>query len=210
MTDINFSPVFGRVTAVAGVLGAVCLLGSTVLFITDGDAINDGVLGGTVGVWAAIGLAIGSVGILRLVEPAAPVLAPIVGAVALGAFSGGVAFNVQALHLGRYDIDFLSDVTEGGGSGSDWFGVFAFLPWGLLTPLTFALIGWLVWRTRVAPPWVAGAFVLGGVLFVSGRPARIDAVAIATDVVLVLAFLGIARSLGSAGIRARTASDTPS
>lgn len=201
MTTSSYSPVFGRLTACAGVLGALCLLLSTVLFTTDGGGINDGVLGGTVGVWAAIGMAIGSVGILRLIEPRAPVTAPLVGAIALAAFSGGVAFNIQALYQASYDIDFLSDATGGTGSGNDWFGIFAFLPWGLMTPLTFVLIGWLLWRTHMSRPSVAAMFALGGILFVSGRPARIDAIAIATDAILLLAFVSIAPALLRGGRR---------
>jgi hypothetical protein len=195
MTNHGFSPVLLRVTATAGVLGALCLLVSTVLFITDGGGINDGVLGGTVGVWSCVGMAIGSVGIFRVLEPRAPKAAPIAGAVALAGFTGGAAFNVQALFLATYDHDFLADVTEGSGSGNEWFGAFAFLPWGWMVPIGFVLIGWLVWRSGMAPAWVGGLFALGGVLFVTGRPARIDAIAVATDVILVLAFVAIAPTL---------------
>lgn len=207
MPDNGFSPVFARVTASAGVLGALCLLVSTVLYITDGRGINDGVLGGTVGVWSCIGLAIGSVGVFRLLEPRAPKAAPIAGAVALAGLSSGTAFNVQALYLAKYDQDFLADVTAG--SDNDWFGFFAFLPWGWMAPVGFVLIGWLVWRTAVARPWAGGLFVLGGVLFVTGRPARIDAIAIATDVVLVLAFLSITPALLRAATPVRRTAGEP-
>lgn len=199
MSDQGPSPVFALVTATAGILGAVFLLLSTVLFVTDGGGINDGVLGGTVGVWSCIGLAIGSVGIVRILEPRAPTAAPIVGVIALAGFSSGAAFNVQAMYVAKYDHDFLADVTEGHSSGNEWFGFFAFLPWGWMVPVALILVGWLIWRTEAAPARVGALFALAGILFVVGRPARIDSIAIATDAALVLAFVAIAPVLLRAG-----------
>jgi hypothetical protein len=43
--------------------------------------------------------------------------------------------------------------------------------------------------------WAAGLLALGGVLFVTGRPARIDAIVIATDVVLTVALVTIGLQL---------------
>jgi hypothetical protein len=210
MLSNDISPAFARVTAYGGVLGALCLLASTLLFVTEGGGINDGVLGGTVGVWSCIGMAIGSIGICRLLESRAPKAAPVVGAVALAGFVGGAAFSVQAMYLDRYDRDLLADVTEGKGAGSDWFGFFAFLPWGWMVPVSLVLVGWLIWRTQAAANWVGALFVLGGVLFVIGRPARLDAVAVATDVVLVLAFAAVVPYLlraADAGTPARRRED---
>ena len=206
----NFSPAFARTTATAGVLGSLFLLASTVLFITDGNGVNDGVLGGTVGVWSCLGMAVGSVGIARLLEPRAPTAAPVVGALALVGLSAGIAFNVQAIYVARYDHDLLADVTAGEGSGSEWFAFFAFLPWGWLAPLGFVLLGWLVWRTQVAQTWAAALFALGGILFVTGRPARIDSIAVAADLALVLAFAAIAPALLRTAAAGSPASEAPS
>jgi hypothetical protein len=68
---------------------------------------------------------------------------------------------------------------------------FAFLPWGLLAPVTFVATGILLWRTRAVPTWSAAMLVLGGILFVSSRPARVAPLAIACDLALVLALAPI-------------------
>ncbi|MPY80336.1 MAG: hypothetical protein GEV04_18130 [Actinophytocola sp.] len=185
-------------TGFAAILAPVLLLLSSIAYITGGGGINDGVLGGTVGVWSAIALAVASVGICRLAEPRAPRAAAVVQVVALAGFTAGVAFNVQGMYLGKYDLDLLTDLTGGASEGSEWIGAFAFLPWGWLAPLSFVLMGWLLWNTRAVAPWTAGLLALGGVLFVTGRPARIDTLVIATDVVLTIALVAIGlRLLGN-------------
>lgn len=191
----NLTPTVARITGVAAVLAPVLLLLSSVAYLTQGGGVNDGVLGGTIGVWATIALVVASVGITRLAEPRAPRAAAVVLLVALAGFTAGAAFNVQAIYLAKYGNDFLADVTEGSSEGGDWIGFFAFLPWGWMAPLGFVLMGWLLWRTRVVPTWTAALLVLGGVLFVAGRPARIDVLVVATDVVLVVALASIGMRL---------------
>jgi hypothetical protein len=192
MTDNHFPPTLARITGFAAILAPVLLLLSSVAFLTAGGGVNDGILGGTIGVWSCIGLAIATIGICRLAEPLAPRAAPIVNAVALTGWVAGVAFNVQAIHLDRYGDKFLGDPDLAGG---DLVGILAFLPWGWMAPLGFILMGWLLWRTRVVATWAAGLLALGGVLFVTGRPARIDAIVIATDVVLTVALVTIGLQL---------------
>lgn len=202
MTESNLPPTFARITGFAAILAPVLLLVSTVAYLTAGGGINDGVLGGTVGVWSCIAFAVASMGICRLAEPHAPRAAPIVTVVAFAGWVGGAAFNVQAMFLEKYGNDFLADVTGDEAAGSEWVGFFAFLPWGWMAPLGFILMGWLLWRTRVVATWVAGLLALGGVLFVTGRPARIDVVAVSTDLVLTTALVMVGLELLR---RARTA-----
>lgn len=75
--------------------------------------------------------------------------------------------------------------------GADLIGILAYLPWGWMPPLGLILMGWLLWRTKVVATWAAGPLALGGVLFVTGRPARIGAIVITTDVVLTVALVTI-------------------
>lgn len=190
MNDNAMPAALALITGTAAILGPVLLLLSTVAYITAGGGINDGVLGGTIGVWSCICLAIATIGICRLAEPLAPRAAPIVNVVALTGWLGGVAFNVQAMYLDHAGTDLLADAGEGRGDGI-WYAFFAFLPWGWMAPFGFILMGWLLWRTRVVPAWVGGLLALGGVLFVAGRPERIDVVAVTTDVVLTVALAAV-------------------
>lgn len=183
----SLGPAAARIYGTAAILAPLFLLASTLAYITAGDGINDGVLGGTIGVWSAFTLAIALVGVLRLLEPAAPKAAPLLTAMAVIAFSGGVAFNISAIYLATFGNDFMESDLQGG----DAIGVLAFLPWGLLTPLTFVLVGILLWRTRTVEWWSGALLIAGGILFVASRPARIDPLAITADLVLVLALAPI-------------------
>jgi hypothetical protein len=202
MTESSFPPMLARITAVAAMLGPFLLLLSSVAFVTAGDGVNDGVLGGTIGVWSCIALAIATIGICRLAEPHAPRAAPIVNAVALTGWVGGMSFNVTAMYAETYGTDFLNDPDL---EGADLIGVLAFLPWGWMAPLGFILMGWLLWRTKVVATWAAGLLALGGVMFVTGRPARIDAIVIATDVVLTVALVTVGLQLLRQASRPATA-----
>lgn len=186
-TSSSLSPFAARIYGTAAVLAPLVLLASTLAYITAGDGINDGVLGGTIGVWSCFTLAIALVGVLRLLEPAAPKAAALLTAFTLIAFSGGVAFNITAIYLATFGNDFL----EAGLQGGDAIGVLAFLPWGLLTPLTFVLVGIMLWRTRTVDWWSGALLVAGGILFVASRPARIDPLAVTADIVLALALIPI-------------------
>jgi glucan phosphoethanolaminetransferase (alkaline phosphatase superfamily) len=190
----TLSPSAARIHGWAIMLAPLLLLASTVTFIYEGG-INNGVVGGTIGVWSTFAFAIGIAGIYRLLEPRAPRIAPVFMAIALIGFVGGAAFNIQAMYLAGYGNDLLTDITEGRLAGASTIGTFAFLPWGLLVPVTLVATGILLWRTRTVPTWSAALLVLGGVLFVASRPARIDPLALAADAVLVLALAPIGWSM---------------
>lgn len=184
----TLNPMAARVYGWAIIVAPLLLLASTAAYLSVGGGINDGVLGGTIGVWSCFAFAIAFVGILRLLEPSAPRIAPILTAVALMAFAGGgVAFNIQALNLGAFGNDFLETNLD----GADAVGIFAFLPWGLFVPLTFVLTGIMLWRTRAVARWSSALFIASGIMFVSARPARIDVLALTADAVIVLALVPI-------------------
>jgi hypothetical protein len=192
MTDISStsSPSASRVFGLATIAGPVLLLGSTIAFLTE-NGINDGVIGGMIGIWSTFALAVAFVGIYRMIESRAPRIGPIFGAMALVGFTAGALFNLQAMYLAAYGNDLLTDAMEGTVPDVSALTFFAFLPWGWLAPVTFVATGILLWRTRTVPTWSAALLVLGGVLFISSRPARIEPLAIACDIALVLALVPI-------------------
>lgn len=195
-TDVSrtSSPMASRLFGLATIAAPLLLLASTVAFLNE-DGINDGVVGGTVGVWSTIAFVIASAGIYRMIEVRAPRVGPVFGVIAMAGFTAGAAFNVQAMYFAAYDKDLLADISEGALPGVSAIGIFAFLPWGLLVPVTFVATGVLLWRTRTAPTWSAALLVLGGILFVASRPERIDLLAVACDVTLVLAMAPIGWSM---------------
>lgn len=197
------SPAASRVFGLATVAGPLLLLGSTIAFLTE-NGINDGVIGGMIGIWSTFALAIAFVGIYRIVEPRAPRIGPIFGAIAVIGFTAGALFNLQAMYLAVYGKDLLSDLMEGALPDVPAFTFFAFLPWGWLVPVSLVATGVLLWRTRLVPNWSAALLVLGGVLFISSRPARIEPLAIACDIALVLALVPIGWSMLA---RRRTVAD---
>ncbi|MGH3449399.1 MAG: hypothetical protein ACRDQW_01480 [Haloechinothrix sp.] len=194
MNPTTFSPTAARVYGWATILAPVLLLASTLAFIAE-DGINDGVGGGTVGVWSTFAFVIAFAGVYRMIEPRLPRVGPIFMALTLIGFTAGTAFNVQAMYYGAYGTDLLADLSEGRLPDAPAVGVFAFVPWGLLVPATLVATGILLWVSRTVPKWSAALLILGGVLFVASRPERINALAIVADLVLVAAMAPIGWTL---------------
>ncbi|MGD9529129.1 hypothetical protein [Pseudonocardia sp.] len=201
MTDAAavLSPTAARIHGWAVILGPLLLLASTLAFLTEGG-VNAGALGGVIGVWSVFTLAIGFVGLHRLLEPLAPRAAPVVLAIGLIGFTAGAAFNLLAVveaPPATAPVAFDAAVVNHGP-----FVLLALLPWGWFAPLTFVLTGILLLRTGLAARWSALLMVVAGLLFLVGRPARIDAVALAADVALVVAMVPLGWAMVSAARRA--------
>ncbi|GAA1502565.1 hypothetical protein [Nocardioides humi] len=180
-----------RFTAVAVILAPVVFLLSDVAYISAGEGINNGVLGGTIGIWSVILLGWALVGISRALEPVAPRGALALLVLAIPAMVGGAAFNLNALHRDHFGNDFM----EAADSGGDAIGLLAFLPWGWCAPAALVVAGVFVWRTAIAPRWAGAVTALAGVLFVSARPAALDALAVVCDVTMVLGLVPIGLAL---------------
>lgn len=171
---------------VAMILAPVLLLASTVAFLTVGGGINDGILGGVLTVWAVLAFALAFLGCARLLEPGMPRAARVLtfGAAALAV--GGAGFGISAVHVEVLREDHGVDAVAAlDAHPLTWL---ALLPWGWFMPLTCILAGVFLWRGRLVPWWHGILFILGGVLFVTGRPAQIGLVAVGTDLVLLAAF----------------------
>ncbi|MFL1426779.1 MULTISPECIES: hypothetical protein [unclassified Nocardiopsis] len=185
------SPVAARVHGIALVLGPLLLFASTVAFITVGDGINNGVLGGTVSVWACMALTLGFVGLFRALEPVAPRAAPALMALAVVSFVAGTGFSVLAIQTAVSGGDYMT----GELAGETLIAFFALFPWGLFGPLMYVLTGILLWRTRAVPRWSAVLVALGGILFVLARPERIDVLAVVCDITLIAALVPLGWSM---------------
>lgn len=200
-------PFSARVYGIAAIAAPLLLLASTVAYVVEGEGINDGVLGGVIGVWSSFTLAVAFVGLLRLLEPRAPRAAPILTVLAVTGFSAGVAFNIEAIYRAIIGPQ-LDETMDAAVEETDPMALLGFLPWGWFVPLSLVLVGVFLWRTRTVSWWSGALLIVGGVLFVTARPARIDVIAMIGDGVLVLAMapIGWAMLTGVRGARgARTA-----
>jgi len=198
-----------RLFASAAVAAPLLFLVSDVAYVTAGDGVNDGVLGGAIGVWSCLAFVIAWIGISRTLEGVAPRGAFVLLVIGLLGFTSGAGFNVDAIQRGHYGESFFNGATI---EGSDAVGVLAFLPWGWCAPLSFVVAGVLIWRTRAHPTWNAVLLVLGGLAFLAGRPVAIDPVVIVADTLLVLAVVPIGLTMLSPPARddtARVAVGTP-
>lgn len=191
----SLTPRTARLTAGAAILAPVLLLTSTLVFVLAENGINNGVTGGVISLWSCIVFIAAFAGIYRMLEPDRPRTAWWLTAVAGAAFIGGAAFSLGAVYEATLGTDTVLSVQD-----THPFSLLAYVPWGWCAPLTFILAGAFLWRTGVVPWWNGSLIILGGILFVTGRPARIDAIAIATDIVLILGLGALAlRLLRSAG-----------
>lgn len=179
-----------RITAWALMLAPVLQLASTVAFVTDGGGVNDGFVGGTVGVWACLAFVVGFAGVFRALEPHAARAAPILMGVTLIGCAAGVGFNIDAALAEAFGRDVVDTATEEQG-----FVLAAYLPWGWCFPIGLVGTGVLLWRSRIVPRAAAALVVAGGVLFISARPARIDPLAVAGDALLVLGLVPLGWSM---------------
>jgi hypothetical protein len=196
------SPLAARIYGVAAVIAPLLLIATTVAYIVEGEGINHGVVGGTIGVWSAIAMVIAMVGVLRLLEVRRPRAAPILSLFALSGFTAGVTFNVEAAFRAMVpELDAGVDAAIDDGSGM--MAIFMFLPWGWFAPLSLILVGIFLWRSGTTAWWTGALMIVSGVLFVVGQMENIGMIAIASNVALLLALAPVALALFRS---ARTAS----
>lgn len=179
-----------RLHGVAILAAPVLLLISSVAFLTSGDGINDGVLGGTISAWSCFAFVLGFVGIARSFEAVAPRASVALLVLSVLGFMTGMSYSISAIDLGFTGKAFMGGDPEGG----DAIGLLAFDPWGLCLPLACVLLAVLVWRTGLFPRWAAVPILLGGLLFVPSREVDLGQLAVVADVLLTvgLAPIGLA------------------
>lgn len=184
------NPTIAGISGVAAILAPTLLLASTVAYLTDGGGINDGRVGGTVGVWSALAFAIAFAGITSAIEPVAPRAAPILLTLAIIGWAAGVGFNTDAIlaaEFGRAAID--TAIEE------DPFLLLAYIPWGWFAPISVTATGVVLWRTRVFSRTSAALLIVTGVLFIASRPARIEPLTVIADCLSIVALVPIGWTL---------------
>lgn len=109
--------------------------------------------------------------------------------VLLGMF-GTIAFGLQGFFEGVFGVT--------GGTALSAFATYP--PWGTAVllllgpvfPLALAVLGVLHWRAGLSPHWAAGLLCGAAVLFPLARLVRLDAVAFAADLLMLVAFSAVA------------------
>jgi len=181
------------ITLISMVLAPALFLASTIAFLTLGDGINDGLIGGVINAWTMIVLVMAFAGCARAVESVMPKSAQFIlfGGAAAGV--GGAGFGMTAIYQQVLQDDHGVD----GATTLDAhpFSILALLPWGWFMPVTCMAVGLCLWRGQLAPWWHGVLFILGGLLFVTGRPTQMGFIAVTTDLVLLVAFWLLASRL---------------
>lgn len=180
------NPTLARMSGVAAILAPILLLVSTIAYITDGGGINDGRVGGTVGVWSALAFAVAFAGISWAIEPRAPRAAPLLLISGFIGWAAGVGFNVDAILSAEFGREAVDTATE-----DHPFTLLAYVPWGWFAPLSVTATGVVLWRTRAFSRPSAALLVVAGVLFIASRPARIEPLAVIADCVAIVALVPI-------------------
>lgn len=180
-----------RLFGVALIAGSVLLLVSTVLFITSGAGVNDGVVGGTVSVWACFALVLGYVGVARSFEARAPKASMALAVLAVVGLMTGYGYSLEAIHREHLGADIWSKPFD------QRIAFLAFDPWGLFLPLALLLTAILVWRTRQYGRWTAAPLLLGALAFVPSREMGIDALAVVADLLLLVGLVPIGLAMTS-------------
>jgi hypothetical protein len=168
----------GTMLIVAPVLQA-----TSSLFWEDG---RYGAIGGTLVTVAAALWITGLAGVLDLLRPKLPLFATIgLPLMIVGAISGA-NFGFQ----GFYDVALGVRPEEALDALAAYPLQTGVLLWwsGPLFPIMLLAIGAALWRTNAAARWATAAICLGGALFPLSRIPRLEAVAIAIDLLILIGF----------------------
>jgi hypothetical protein len=177
-----------RLTGAAAVAGPTLLLASTVAYLTVGDGLNDGELGGALQLWAFVGIGLAVLGLARTLERSVPRTAALLSVLAVLAPALGGAFGIDSMQTA---VNSTAPLAE----SSDPTIVLALLLPGPLVALGLALLGVTLARHGAgARGWLLAA---GAVLFPMSRIPDVGAIAILSDLLLVA-------SMGSIGLQLLT------
>lgn len=178
-----------RTTTAALVLAPIVMLASTIAYVMGNQGLSAGAAAGTLQIWAFIAYAIALVGLVRALEREAPRLAA----------TGLVLALIGCVGGGAYGMDSIQAAVLGGTIDSSAAAPFALRIPGLAFPLALLILGVLLTRTRVTAPASSVPVIVGAVLFPVARIADIAAVAVASDLALLVGFCWIAAQLANRG-----------
>lgn len=178
MTNLAFPRLIGAATAAAPVL----LLLSTISYISAGDGMNDGEVGGTIQVWAMIAFAIAMVALARLLERSSPRAAVTLTIVGLIGAAGGVAYGIDSIQAAVFETGSIQETDSAAAP------LALQLP-GLLFPLSLIALGVMLARTKTVEPRLGWMLAAGALLFPLSRIPDVETLAVAADALLVLALV---------------------
>ena len=172
----------------AAILGPLLLLASTVAYVTAGEGMNDGEVGGAIQVWAMILITIAAVGLTRMLEDDMPRGSVALFVLVIIGGAAGVGFGIDSMQVDVFDTVALQE------SDSALAPIALNVP-GLIYPLAFIALGVSLFKTGAVSPVLAILFAVAGLLFPASRIADVTALALIADGVLVVALGGIGLSL---------------
>ena len=191
-----------RITLAAAILAPVLLLVSTIGYLTEGGGMNDGELGGIVQVWGMIAYGIALAGFVRLLEDRTPAGALALGIVAVVGVAAGVAYGIDSVQVAVFGTEPVQETTSPAAT-------LVFQLPGIFFPLSIVLLGVLLARTGTVPALLGGALVVGGVLFPASRIPDVEALAVTSDVIVLLALAAIVVRVTRSGmLRTQPSLDT--
>ncbi|SIQ13696.1 hypothetical protein [Micromonospora avicenniae] len=158
---------------------------------------SQGVTAGTLVALSCFCWLVGLIGLYDRLRATAPRYVAVALPVTVFATVGGVAFGVQSIHEGLFDVSHAQTI--------DLLNQYPFattLFWiaGPLFPLTLFALGVALGWTRTAPPAVGVLLCLGAIAFPMSRITREVSIAHVADVLLLLPFL----YLGARGLWGRS------
>ena len=176
---------------------APLLLAISTFFWRGGEV---GLAGATILIYAFVFWTSGLLGLLSLVRDTMPRFATWGMLMVIFACIGGTNWANEGLYLETFRI-----ATGASATPAERFmamGVAGPLTLhipGLIFPLTLIGIGIALLRSKVVPAWCAILLIIGGIGFPAGRIPRIEMVAHITDLVLLLAGIGLGLQMLRAG-----------
>lgn len=173
------------VLVAASLVGPLLLLASTVAYIAGGDGMSEGEAAGAIQVWAFVAVALALVGCARALETRTPVGATVLSVTAIVGCVGGALYGLDAIQLAVLD----GSIHEHAASP------FALRIPGLFFPVALLVLGVLVARRARAPRVAVVATVLGAVLFPAGRIGDVAAIAVVTDLLILVGLAMSVRAL---------------
>lgn len=164
------------------ILAPALLLTSSVVYAVN-DELGHGVPGGIVQNLAMICFMLVVIRLTTLVSADSPKVSAALLLVGVVGVAGGIGYGVNAYAVGVTGID-MNEMAGAAGTALQMAGIFF--------PLTFIGFGAAMLIAKTVPAPIALAMIVGGVLFPLGRIPGIDALAFASDAMLLVALAAVA------------------
>lgn len=177
-----------RLTAATAVVAPILMLASTIAYLTEGEGMNEGELGGAIQVWAAIAYGIALVGFARMLESKAPRGALVLTVLTLVGVAGAVGYGIDSIQAAVFGTESIQETSSAAAP------LALQIPGGCF-PLSLVVLGVLLARTATVPAVLGYGLAVGAVLFPASRIPDVEALAVASDGIVLVALTAITASL---------------